>query len=172
VAEPEVHLRPFGEPDLEHLARYSTDPSLSEPFLWFGFRSAEEYRRRWHDDRFLNSDPRLLIITESDNAAIGWVSWRQGRPDTQMGVLEIGALILPEHRGRGVGTAAQRMLVEYLFATTTAHRLWAGTESENTAEQKALERCGFVKEGLQREAVFRDGEWHDSVIYGLLRREA
>ena len=80
-------------------------------------------------------------------------------------------IIFPEHRGQGVGTAAQGMLVEYLFDTTTAHRLWAGTESDNIAEQKALLKCGFVQEGVQGEAVFRAGEWHDSFIYGLLRNE-
>lgn len=85
--------------------------------------------------------------------------------------MEIGALIFPEQRGQGVGTAAQGMLVEYLFGTTTAHRLWAGTESANIAEQKALVKCGFVHEGVQREAIFRAGEWHDSFIYGLLRNE-
>ena len=61
--------------------------------------------------------------------------------------------------------------MEYLFATSTTHRVWAWTGSDNLAEQKALERCGFVQEGKVRQAVFRGGEWHDSFIYGLLRHE-
>ena len=171
MVEPAVHLRPFREPDLEHLTRFATDPAFSEPFEWFGFRSPEGYRKRWQDDGFLENDPRLLVVGQADETVIGWVSWRHGVLGTQAGVWEIGALLFPEHRGRGWGTAAQQLLVEYLFATTTAHRLWAGTGSDNPAEQRALEKCGFTREGLVRQAVFRGGEWHDSFIYGLLRHE-
>jgi aminoglycoside 6'-N-acetyltransferase len=63
------------------------------------------------------------------------------------------------------------MLVEYLFTTSAVHRLWAWTGSDNLAEQKALEKCGFKREGTVREAIFRGGAWHDSIIYGLLRHE-
>ena len=63
----------------------------------------------------------------------------------------------------------QRLLVDYLFRFTTAHRLEAGTDVDNIAEQKALERIGFTREGVLREAAFRDGARRDSVIYALLR---
>jgi hypothetical protein len=39
------------------------------------------------------------------------------------------------------------------------------------AEQKALERIGFTREGVLREVAFRDGAWRDSVIYALLRKD-
>ncbi len=120
----------------------------------------------------MDSDPRLLVVAQPDETAMGWVSWRQdGPPNARACVFEIGAFLFPEHRGHGVGTAAQRMLVEHLFATCPIHRVWAGTGSDNLAEQKALERCGFRREGVLRQEVFRGEEWHDSVIYGLLRHE-
>lgn len=59
--------------------------------------------------------------------------------------------------------------MEYLFATTPAYRLQAGTEVDNLAEQKALERVGFRKEGVQRGLHFRAGHWRDFVMYGLTR---
>jgi RimJ/RimL family protein N-acetyltransferase len=99
---------------------------------------------------------------------IGWVMWRETKP-LGHGIWEIGALLDPEYRGHGYGTSAHKLLAEYLFATTTAHRLWAGTESDNRAEQRSLEKCGFQREGVLRGAHFRDGQWRDSVIYGRLR---
>lgn len=84
-------------------------------------------------------------------------------------VYEIGIALLPEHRGHGVGTTAQRLLVEYLFDNTPAHRLQAYTEVENTAEQRALEKVGFEREGVLRAVVYRAGKWRDSVLYALLR---
>ena len=61
------------------------------------------------------------------------------------------------------------MLAEYLFDTTPVHRLCAYTESENVAEQKSLERCGFRREGLLRQAGFRGGSWRDVIVYALLK---
>ena len=94
------------------------------------------------------------------------MSWRAaGGP----GNVEIGIWLFVEHRGRGIGTEAQRQLVDYLFATTPVHRLQAGTEVANVAEQRALEKVGFKREGVARGVHFRDGEWRDGVLYGLLR---
>lgn len=62
------------------------------------------------------------------------------RPVGETGNLEIGIGVFPEHRGRGIGTEAKRQLVDHLFATMPAHRLQAGTEVDNVAEQRALER--------------------------------
>ena len=64
---------------------------------------------------------------------------------------------------------AQQLLVDYLFRFTTVHRLEAGTDADNLAEQKVLERIGFTREGVLRQVAFRDGAWRDAVIYALLR---
>jgi RimJ/RimL family protein N-acetyltransferase len=95
------------------------------------------------------------------------VSWRP----TTFGNFEIGAALFPSFRGRRIGTEAQRLLVDYLFATTTANRLQAGTEVDNIAEQHALDRLGFTREGAQRGAGFRAGAWRDGVMYSILRSE-
>ena len=110
----------------------------------------------------------LAVVTGNDGALAGWVDWRETeRPGR--GAWEIGVLIIPEMRGRGVGATAQRLLVEYLFSTTPAFRIWAATEVENIAEQRALERSGFSQEGRLRGTHFRAGNWRDSFIYGIVR---
>ena len=42
----------------------------------------------------------------------------------------------------------------------------------NVAEQRALERAGFTREGVLRRACFRGGEWRDMVVFSKLRGEA
>jgi RimJ/RimL family protein N-acetyltransferase len=59
--------------------------------------------------------------------------------------------------------------VDYLFAHTLVVRLEADTETENIAEQRALEKSGFTREGVLRSTVFRDGQWRDVVRYSVLR---
>ena len=170
MTDPAVQLRPFREPDLDLLTRFATDPSFSVPFQWAGFRSPEGYRRRWEEDGFLTKDQRYLVVAQPDGRALGWVVWREANPGG-VGVWEIGIHLAPEHRGRGAGTAAQRLLVELLFDTTTAHRLCAFTAADNLPEQRSLEKCGFHREGLLREAGFRGGQWRDVLAYGLLRQD-
>jgi len=165
-----VRLRPIEEADLEQLGRLFWDPSVPGEYQWFGFRPARarEIERRWHDDGLIGDEFSYLAVEAGDageGACAGWVGWRPVPPSA----LEIGVALFPEHRGRGIGTEAQRQLVDYLFATTPVHRIQAGTEAGNVAEQRALERVGFRREGVQRGLYFRAGEWRDGVMYGLLR---
>src|SRR5918995_1504555 len=83
--------------------------------------------------------------------------------------IQIGIVLLPEHRGRGVGSRAQQLLADYLFSTTTAHRLEAVTEVDNFAEQRALEPAGFIREGVLRGRGFVRGQRRDGYIYSPLR---
>ncbi len=83
----------------------------------------------------------------------------------------IGIGLLPSARGRGIGTIAQRLLVEHLLATTELDRIEASTDIENVAEQRALEKAGFRREGVLRGAQLRGGVRRDLVHYGLVRSD-
>jgi RimJ/RimL family protein N-acetyltransferase len=97
------------------------------------------------------------------------VVWKSIAVSGLPGCLEIGILLFPEHRGKGLGTAAQRLLADHLFSTTLANRLEATTEIDNVAEQRALEHAGFVREGVLRGRGFGRGKWRDGVMYARLR---
>ena len=166
----QLRLRPVEEAHLAFVVPLWWDPDVTGEYQWFGFRSdkARELERRWHEDGLIGDESSHLSVVLEDGTCAGLVDWhRIGR----FGNYEIGIGLLPEHRGHGIGTEAQRQLVEYLFSTTTAHRLQAGTEVDNVAEQRALERVGFKREGVNRQLYFRAGRWRDSVMYGLLREE-
>lgn len=164
-------MRPIEEPDLEHMRRFAVDPEAEGEFEWVGFGDPETYRVRWEKDRWIGAEGTWLAV-EHDSAFAGIVSFRDKTEGAAKGlVYEIGAALLPEHRGQGVGGEAHRQLVAYLFHNTAAHRVQAFTETENTPEQRTLEKTGFQREGVLREHFFRGGEWRSSVVYGLLREE-
>lgn len=167
-----VRLRPVEERDLAALGRLDTDPALSEPFEWTGFRDPRARRRRWERDGYLGDDYSLLIVALPDSTFAGFVCWwpiRAGGP--REGCFEIGILLFPDHRGKGLGAAAQRLLADYLFSTTLTNRLQALTDVENIAEQRALERAGFVREGVMRGAAFVGGRWRDAALHARLRQD-
>jgi RimJ/RimL family protein N-acetyltransferase len=115
-----------------------------------------------------------LLVTDADDRPIGTVGWHQVLfgPNSGSIALDVGISLRPEARGHGHGSRAQRMLADYLFATFPVHRVQASTDVTNVAEQRALERAGFVREGLHRGAQWRDGSWHDLVSYARLRDDA
>jgi len=111
------------------------------------------------------------LVVELDGVAVGDVSWHSVwyGPNSGSRALNIGISLAESARGHGVGSRAQRLLVEHLFATTNVDRVEASTDVTNVAEQRALEKAGFVREGLLRSAQSRADGRHDLVSYSFLR---
>jgi RimJ/RimL family protein N-acetyltransferase len=166
----QVALRPPSEDDLAMLEELTQDPEQSGKFGWFGWHDRRRYRRGWDENGLLGPDGGTLIVV-SGGERLGLVNWRKVQTTPAGNSWEIGIALLPRARGRGYGTQAHRLLARYLFAHTTAHRIWAGTEVGNIAEQKALEKAGFTREGVMRGGGWRDGAWRDGMIYSLLRTD-
>jgi RimJ/RimL family protein N-acetyltransferase len=167
----EIALRPAREDDLPMLEELTQNPEKTGEFEWFGWSDLRRWRRGWDENGLISPEGGTLIVTGGDQR-LGLVNWRR-RPVTVPSSYcwEIGIILLPEARGCGYGTQAQRLLARYLFAHTTVHRIWAGTEVDNIAEQRALEKAQFTREGITRATGWRDGAWRDGVIYSLLRTD-
>lgn len=163
-----VTLRPVAEDDLPVMERFLTEPETATPFQWFGWRDPDRWRRKWAENRMLGDDAGHLMVVRGEER-LGFVGWREIRPTPSTYYWNLGIALLPEARGKGWGTEAQRQLVRYLFAHTTVVRIEADTEAENIAEQRALEKVGFTREGVLRSVGFRDGRWRDGVRYSILR---
>ena len=166
----QVALRLVRESDLRMLEDLTQDPEQTGGFEWFGWHDLRRWRRNWDDNGLIGADGGTLIVARGDQR-LGFVNWHRQPLTVAAFCWEIGIILLPEARGRGYGAQAQSLLARYLFAHTTAHRIWAGTEVENIAEQRALERAGFTREGITRGTGWRDGAWRDGVIYSLLRTD-
>ena len=115
-----------------------------------------------------------LAVTDGHDVLLGSVGWHPVLygPNAGSQALDIGISLHPSAWGRGHGSRAQRMLAEYLFATTPVHRVQASTDLRNVAEQHALERAGFTREGVLRGAQWRRGAYHDLLSYARLRTDA
>jgi len=168
----EITLRPVTSDDLELFERESNGPEGTGQFQWFGFRSPADLRRRFAETGLLGTDGGVLSVAEAGRTVgrVEWFAGSWGRPATSTcWSLAIG--LVPAAHGRGIGTRAQRLLAEYLFDHTRAERLQAWTDCANLAEQRALEKAGFVREGVLRSAQWRGGRRHDQVIFSMLRTE-
>ena len=156
-----VLLRQVTAADLPLLDAWRGDPLAEGEFNDFGLAPTRSTVEGNH------------LLVEADGEPIGTVSWQEVRygPNDESRAVNIGIALIPDARGKGHGAVAQRMLARYLFSTTPVNRVEASTDVENIAEQKSLERAGFIREGVLRGAQFRSGSWHDMVGYACLRDE-
>jgi [ribosomal protein S5]-alanine N-acetyltransferase len=70
---------------------------------------------------------------------------------------------------RGIMTAAVRATADHLFANFDVVRLEAPVFEWNPASMRVLEKCGFVREGVLRRSVLKDGQLIDAVLYARIR---
>jgi RimJ/RimL family protein N-acetyltransferase len=166
----QVTLRPVTEDDLAWLASLRNGPAATGPHEWHGWTDPGWIRRRWAESGLLGDGGGTLIVLHGADR-VGEISWRKVQTGPNAFSWAIGIGLAPEFRGRGYGSEVQRLLVRYLFAHTQVNRIEATTEITNVAEQRALEKAGFIREGVLRGTTFRQGRWHDQVIYSVLRNE-
>jgi RimJ/RimL family protein N-acetyltransferase len=155
--------------------RFVVEPGLIG-LDWPGFRDPKAVQRRFDTDSYLGEDDGRLIVdvaagTGPGREPAGLVSYRKRYYGTQAFCWETGIALLPEWRGQGIGWRAQAMFCSYLFENTPVQRIEAATHAENAAEQRALEKAGFILEGVIRAAEFRAGQWRDGYLYSRLRTD-
>lgn len=73
--------------------------------------------------------------------------------------------------GRGYGHLAAAGAVEHAFDVLGLDRITAEVFADNPRSVRMFESLGFVREGVMRESVQRDGRRVDELVFGLLRRE-
>jgi RimJ/RimL family protein N-acetyltransferase len=166
-----VRLRDVTPDDADLLDGWATTENKG-PFNDFGMPHSPVDRDALARGPMRNERNGQLIVERIvDDRPIGTVSWHLERygPNEESGAWNIGIALIPEARGHGYGTEAQRLVADYLFATTRVHRVEASTDVENLAEQRSLEKAGFIREAVLRGVQYRAGTWHDLVNYARLR---
>ncbi|MGN6744323.1 MAG: GNAT family N-acetyltransferase [Amnibacterium sp.] len=168
---PDVRIRPYHEEDAAAFDALTQEPGA---FEFFGYRPTNAFRSRYARDGMISEDHGNLAVVVDGVGLVGDVGWfavHHG-PGGIARALNIGIFLVPDHRGHGYGTTAQRLIAEYLFAYTLIERLEASTDVENLAEQRALEKASYTREGVLRHSQFRDGAWRDNVLFSRLRGDA
>lgn len=80
----------------------------------------------------------------------------------------VGYMVDAAFRGRGVATAALRLVVERAFGELRLHRVEAGAMPSNRGSQRVLEKAGFTRVGLLRRHLLVADTWQDHVLYEIV----
>jgi len=167
-----LRLRDITLQDADLIDAWGADPAVAGEFNDFGGSHEPIDRDALANGPLRNErNGHLIVERVADERPIGSVAWhRVGYgPNPESEGLNIGISLIPEARFHGYGVEAQIRLAAHLFETTGVNRVEAQTDVDNIAEQRALEKAGFHREGIARGAQFRAGAYHGLVTYSRLR---
>lgn len=170
LAGPSVALRPVERADMELIRRWVNDPEIraligeTRPLTASG---AETYLQKLQTDE---SRVWFIIVERATQRPIGECGLLRMMPAWRTTDLSI---ILGEREawGKGYGTEAITLLMNYAFGFLNFHRIAIGVVGFNQRALRFYEKVGFQREGLQREGYFYDHQYHDFVMMSILEHE-
>ena len=108
-----------------------------------------------------------LFVVEVDGERAGTMHFE--RTNTRSRIASLGGLAIhPDFRGGKVSDTAARMFQRHLFDDLGFHRLQMEIYGFNERAMRHAERAGFIREGVRRQAYWRNEQWVDGVLYGLV----
>jgi len=110
------------------------------------------------------------FVVEADGERAGVIAFDVANRRSRIAYLH-AVMLEPRFRGRGLATAATRLLVRHLVFDLDYHRVQLEVYAFNERALRHFERAGFVQEGVRRKAYWRHGEWVDGIDYGILRED-
>jgi RimJ/RimL family protein N-acetyltransferase len=164
-----LSLVPFGEEHLAGVEEMLDDPDLlrftrvPEP-VPPGF--ARTWFERYEEARGDGSREAFAIVADDGREFLGLALAPQIDRETR--TAELGYVVAPAARGRGVATEALRRLTDWAFAELGMLRLELLISVDNTGSKKVAERCGYVRDGVLRSAYFKQDLREDTEIWSRL----
>jgi [ribosomal protein S5]-alanine N-acetyltransferase len=166
---PGAILRPWNQKDAPALARSANNPHIAANMrdLFPSPYTIEDA------DRFIamaaSPSPNLLLAIVIQDEAVGGIGIHPLQ-DVYRGTAEIGYWLAEPFWGRGIITAAVQALVPVAFEHFGITRLQAGIFESNPASMRVLEKCGFTREAVHRNAIIKNSIVMDEVLYVRIKK--
>ncbi|OZM71063.1 GNAT family N-acetyltransferase [Amycolatopsis antarctica] len=162
-----IALRPLDETRLEDVWRSLHDPEtirMTHTHARFTREAVHAYLAglRVSEDR-----ADWAILSAGDGAYLGEVVLNELDAANHAMNFRI-ALSGPHVLGRGHGTTATRCVLDFAFGPLGLHRVSLDVAAYNPRARRVYEKCGFVAEGVLRQAIHWDCRWHDSILMAVL----
>lgn len=165
-------LRRILPEDADDMFVYSSDLSVTKYLLWDPHPDLD-YTRQYVDylqERYAVGDfCDWALIFKHDGRMIGTCGFTN--IDLPNAAAEIGYVLNPAYRGRGLAPEAARTVIGFAFEKLSLVRVSAICMKENTASLRVMQKCGMKQEGTLRNAVYAKGEHRDVIVCSVLKSE-
>lgn len=155
------------------LARWVNDPEIRRNLDHRVFPVGVEAEKAWiaglEARTQAKTDVSLVFGLRGDTSPMGVVSLHHVHWIAR--TAEIGILVAKDHWGQGYGSEATDRVVQYAFYDLGLNSVRLRANADHVRALNAYEKVGFVREGILRQAVFRDGSFVDVVMMSVLKDE-
>lgn len=119
-----------------------------------------------------NNKEEVLLVVEDKTAGklighVGLYKIDRIAKKTEYGIL----LADDDSRGKGYGTKATSLMVEYAFKTLGMHKVTAEVLSENAPSVAMFKKCGFIIDGCLRDDVYKNDRYYNVYCMSIINED-
>lgn len=168
LQENDILLRPLSDSDKYELARLANNKKIWDNVRdYFPFPYTES-----HAENFImllkSENPEVTFAIEYQRKLAGVIGLVP-QNDVYRKTAEIGYWIGEQFWGKGIATAATKLITQYGLYELDFARLHTGVFEYNIASMKVLEKCGYKKDGIFEKAVFKNKKLWDEHRYSKIK---
>ena len=164
-----IRLRAIEKKDLKQLRDWRNEPDIKKFMREYRDLSMQN-QLQWLDSLARDKNTIMFAIETKKRKLIGctgltYIDWKNRRGEVS---IYIGN---KKYRSKGYGTDTLKTLMKYGFKELNLHMLFGEIFEYNKANIRLFEKCGFKKDGVLRDRLYRDGKYWNSIFYSILEEE-
>jgi RimJ/RimL family protein N-acetyltransferase len=168
LADEEIRLEPLAQAHVPGFVDVVHDPAVRQ-FTFVPPDPDEEFVRGWirrYEEGWEDGSRAGFAIVDGPGEVVGFAAVVQLDLDGREG--ELGYLVAPAARGRGVAGRAVALLTDWCFQTLGLVRLELRIDVDNGPSERVAERLGYVRDGILRSKYFKEGRRSNVGIWSRL----
>lgn len=169
-----VQLRPVRRDDLANFLKWFNDPEVTQ-YLVMYLPMTEMAEEKWLEEfATVRAKTEAFFVIEAIEKGnfkpIGTIALGTINPRNHTASFGI-AIGEKEYWSNGYGTEAAKLIIDYGFQQLNLHRISSSAKAFNERSVRMHKKLGFRQEGIRRQSDFVNGQYHDLIMFGLLREE-
>lgn len=164
-----VLLRAMELEDMEFLRNMINDEDMEHNVIGWSFPVSRYEQQKWFENTIQNKN-NIRFIVETEGKSIGLatltsIDWKNRKACHGI------KLFSDNIKGKGYGTDTVMTIMKYAFEELQLNRLYGSILEYNTASRRLYEKCGWKEEGIERKSIFKNNQYHDEIVLGVLKED-
>lgn len=162
----QIYLRPITADDTELAVRWRNQPSVVANFLYRKPITQKDHENWLANKVFKGLVHQFIVCRNEDDKPLGSAYLQNFDEESRRA--EWGIYLGEEQAyGKGVGTEAGHLILDYAFNTLGLHKVVSRVLARNTASARMSEKVGSIQEAYLRDEYFLDGQYEDLILFGI-----
>lgn len=165
-----VDLCPVSDEDMAILKKGYNDPDVRDAMFMYFPLTLEDTENKIEAMVKEEKAVNLMIVDKETKTTVGHIALV--RPDWVSRMMTFYIVLLDKTVwGKGLGTEATRMMVDYAFNMLNMNRVQLHVNAENEPAKAVYKKIGFKHEGTLRQAMYKNNKYYDFWLMSILAEE-